>query len=234
MANLYGVGVGPGDPDLVTYKAIQIMQKADLIICPEKEKGAGSTALEIVKKHIENRMDHVQMMVFPMAGKKETWEPSWKNNADQIVKAWKEGKEIAFLTLGDPSIYSTWSYLQDYLPKELIPEWIPGIPSFCAVSARLRKDLVLGDESLAIVPSADEESIRKALEWTDTLVVMKPKRAIASIRQILHDEELKGSWEMVGNCGKETEQIWKGSVEEMPEEIPYFTTMIVKTGGKNE
>ena len=234
MANLYGVGVGPGDPDLVTVKAIQILQKADLIICPEKAKGAGSTALEIVRKHIEDRLDHVRLMVFPMAGKKESWESSWKNNAEEIVKAWKDGKEIAFLTLGDPSIYSTWSYLQDFLPEELTPIWIPGVPSFCAVAARLGKELVLGDESLAIVPSADEESMRKALQWTDTLVVMKPKRAIASIRQILIDEDLTGSWEMVSNCGKKSEKVWNGSVDEMPEEIPYFATMIIKTGGNNE
>lgn len=234
MANLYGVGVGPGDPDLVTFKAIQIMQKADLIICPEKAKGAGSTALEIVKKHIENRLDRVRLMEFPMAGTRESWEPLWKSNAKEIVQAWKGGKEIAFLTLGDPSVYSTWSYLQDYLPEDLRPEWIPGIPSFCAVAARLRKDLVVGDEALAIVPSADEESIRRALEWTDTLVVMKPKRAIGSIRQLIMDEESWGSWEMVGNCGKESEQVWRGCVDEIPDEIPYFSTMILKTGGNNE
>lgn len=234
MAKLYGIGVGPGDPDLVTVKAIQILQKVDVIICPEKTKGAGSTALEIVKKHIKNRLDRVQMMVFPMVGKKEAWEPSWKNNAQEIVRAWKDGKEIAFLTLGDPSIYSTWSYLQDFLPEEIRPVWIPGIPSFCAVAARLGKELVLGDESLALVPSADEESIRKALKWTDTLILMKPKRAVDSIRKILIDEELTGSWEMISNCGKESERIWKGSVDELPGEVPYFATMILKTGGKHE
>ncbi len=234
MANLYGVGVGPGDPDLVTFKAIQIMQKADLIICPEKAKGAGSTALEIVRKHIENRLDHVRLMVFPMAGMKETWEPAWKANAEQIVEAWKTGKEIAFLTLGDPSIYSTWSYLQGYLPKEIKPEWIPGVPAFCAVAARLNHDLVLGDENLAVVSSSEEEAMRSALTWADTLVIMKPKRAIASIRKILVDENLMELWEMVSNCGKETEKIWKGSVEDFPEEIPYFATMILKTGGSDE
>jgi precorrin-2/cobalt-factor-2 C20-methyltransferase len=234
MANLYGVGVGPGDPDLVTIKAIQILQKADLIICPEKAKGAGSTALGIVKKHIENRLDHVRLMVFPMTGKKETWEPAWRNNAEAIVEAWKAGKEIAFLTLGDPSIYSTWSYLQGYLPEELQPEWIPGVSSFCAVAARLQTDLVLGDQNLAIVSSSDEEAMRNALEWTDTLVVMKPKRAIASIHQILVDENLTGSWEMVSNCGKGIEKITRGSVDEFPEEIPYFATMIIKNGGSNE
>jgi precorrin-2/cobalt-factor-2 C20-methyltransferase len=226
--------VGPGDPELVTAKAIRLIQQANLVICPVKKKGAGSTAYEIVKEYAKDRKDDVQFMVFPMVGGTKDWEGSWIENAEAIGQAWRQGKEIAFLTLGDPSIYSTWAYLQPYLPDEMDREVVPGIPSFCAVSARLGRHLTLGDENLALLGHVNRQILEDAESWADTLVVMKPKRNTGDLKSWLEKEALANTWALVSECGKEKEKIIEGDLDQLDKNLPYFSTMIIRRRDGNE
>lgn len=230
MAKCYGVGVGPGDPELVTAKAIRLMQDADIVICPEKKTGSGSVAFEIAKTYLRDRMDCVRFMVFPMTGSKEEWEASWKGNADVMIDAWESGKDIVFLTLGDPSIYSTWSHLQPYLPKEMEREVVPGVPSFCAVAARVGTHLTLGDENLAVLNNADHGTLKAVEKWADTMVVMKPCRSVEVLRDWLEVNHLENYWSLVSECGKENEQILEGDINQLSQGLSYFSTMLIKKG----
>ena len=234
MKKLFGIGLGPGDPELLTAKAIRLIQMADLIICPVKSEGANSTAYEIVKPYLNEGTGEVRMMVFPMVGRSKDWESSWVKNAAEIELAWNQGKSIAFLTLGDPSIYSTWSYLQAYLPDELEREVVPGITSFCAVSARLGSHLSLGDENMAILSKVNGETLDGLETWADTVVIMKPKRSIETLKSWIEEKNLTEEWILVSECGKENEKVMKGDLSQLNCDLPYFSTMLIRRGKRNE
>lgn len=234
MAKLFGIGVGPGDPDLLTVKAIRLIQTADLVICPVKGKGEDSTAYEIAKEYLRERSGDVRIMVFPMAGRTKDWEISWRENAAEIEKAWRKGKNVAFLTLGDPSIYSTWSYLQPYLPEEMARQVVPGISSISAIAARLGTHLTLGDENMAILGKVDRGRLDDANAWADTLVIMKPKRSIDTLKRWIEEKVQADEWALVSECGKEKEMVINGDLSQLDCDLPYFSTMLIKRRTNNE
>lgn len=157
MAKLYGVGVGPGDSELLTLKAVRIIKSCQVVVAPSAMAGGDSIALTTAREFI-NEGTEVIVKHFPMGGAQQE---------DKIYEAFKtleeklkEGKNIAFLTLGDPFVYSTYIYLLKYIEeKGYETETIPGVTSFCACASIAKEPLVIGDEPLLILPGDRLDSI---------------------------------------------------------------------------
>ena len=153
----YGIGVGVGDPELLTIKAVNRLKNLDCIVLPEAKSGEGSTAFEIAKEYLKENTEKLYLE-FPMIKDLDKKIETRKNNAQIIARELEKGKNIGFLTIGDPMIYSTYSYVLDYLKKEYEVETIPGITSFGSIGSRLNIPLVVGNEDLKII-SVDKNKL---------------------------------------------------------------------------
>ena len=165
----YGIGVGPGDPELITMKAVKIFKSADVVAVPESSKEKGSVALDIARPYLR---DGVEMLTltFPMIRDVAAKQRIREENAQKVLAKIQQGKTIAFLTLGDPMLYSTYIYLlENLLSLSIDIETIPGIYSFSAISNRLNMPLVKGDEKLAVISSLEKSDWSSLLAF-DTVV----------------------------------------------------------------
>jgi len=139
-SKLYCIGCGPGDPDLLTLKAINLIKNADIIYTPTAREGKPSVALSIVEKFI-NKGTEVHQLIFPMVKDFSKLKENWKNNALQITNSIRDGKKTVYLTVGDPSLYSTWIYIYKELiekHKDIEVEIVPGITSIFSFSAEIK------------------------------------------------------------------------------------------------
>lgn len=224
---LYGVGVGPGDPELLTLKAQRVISEADVIAVPDK--GAGErTALGIVSHLTEGKP--LLLCDAPMVRDQAVLEAAYTRNAEQVIQQLEQGRNVAFLTLGDPSIYSTYLYThRRVLARGYEAEIIPGVPSFCAVAAALGDGLCEGSDRLLIVP-ASHRDISDCLSVDANLVFMKAGKEIGKLREALAERGLLERASLVENCGMETERIFPQFAE--AEDSGYFSVVVVKKNGK--
>lgn len=227
MAKLYGVGVGPGDPELMTLKAIRTVGKCDIVAIP-KSGQAINVAYTIAKGAIpdldEKKLVELDMPMIRDKGKLN----QCHDEAAEKVKAWlNEGKSVAFLTLGDPTIYSTYAYVHNRVRDAgYETEIIPGITSFCAVSARLNCSLTEAEEALHVIPASYEGGL-EALDLKGTKVLMKSGKFIGSIKEHLKNMENPPTVKMVERCGMEGERVFH-SIDEIDEDASYFSVLIVR------
>lgn len=220
---LYGVGVGPGDPELLTLKAVRVIREADVIAVPGETKES-SVAYRIARKAVcEIEAKEGLAIHMPMTKDIARLEESHDRGAEEIIHHLKLGKTVAFLTLGDPTIYSTYLYIHKRVCRLYEAEIVSGIPSFCAAAARLNQGLVEREEQLHIIPSSYE--VRDAIALPGTKVLMKAGKRIGSVIECLKDVE--GAASLVENCGMENEKIYR-SVEEMKESAGYYSLIILK------
>ncbi|PID89487.1 MAG: precorrin-2 C(20)-methyltransferase [Bacteroidia bacterium] len=219
---LYGVGVGPGDPDLLTLKAVKVLEKADLIFVP-KSTEQQSTVLKIVAEYLPQDIE-IESLDFSMSPATATRIQSRKRNAKRINEALNAGKCLVFLTLGDPMLYSTYSYILEYIDRQHV-ETIPGIYSFAAISSLLSFPLCKGKENLVVVSSFDTKAQELILK-TETSVLMKISLYHKELYTFLKNNE-DYDFVMVTEVGKEKQKI-SYSIEDLKEKIPYFSTAIIK------
>ena len=221
---LYGVGVGPGDPELLTLKAVRIIQESDIIAIPSDNK-KNCVAYKIASGAIPKLEDKEIMYIsMPMTKDEESLKKSHENGADQIIEKLKKGKNVAFLTLGDPVIYSTYIYVHKIvLSKNYNAQIISGIPSFCAAAAKINEGLVEKSEQLHIVPASYQ--IDKALELPGTKVFMKSGKKIESVKEKIKTSNVKAT--MIENCGMENEKVYR-DINEVKENASYYSLIIVK------
>lgn len=170
--NFYGIGVGVGDEENITLKAVKKLADVDVIILPEAKTGEGSTAFSIVKNYVKDDVEQV-FLEFPMVRDLEARKTFRKNNADIINGLLSEGKNVAFLTIGDPMTYSTYTYVLEHILPEIKVETIAGINSFNSMAARLNIPLMIGDEDLKVISVNKKTDIRKEIENNDNVVFMK-------------------------------------------------------------
>lgn len=167
MAKLYGIGVGPGDKELMTLKAVRVIKSCDVIVVPSAMSGGKSIAFEIAEDFIRKESE-ILIKHFPMGGEEQ--EQKIYEAFEAIEEKLRNGKDVAFLTIGDPFVYSTYIYLLKYVEeKGYETETVPGITSFSACASLAKEPLVIGDEPLIIIPSNQIDTI----EDEKNLVIMK-------------------------------------------------------------
>ncbi|HIT90833.1 MAG TPA: precorrin-2 C(20)-methyltransferase [Candidatus Merdenecus merdavium] len=221
---LYGVGVGPGDPEYLTLKAVRLIKECDIIAIPGKDKER-CTAYEIVKKGIPQIEEKEILPIhIPMTKDKQLLEEHYEIGKDRIISMLKKGKNIAFLTLGDPTVYSTYMYIHSKVLKEGYEgEIISGVTSFCAASARLNQSLVERSESLHIIPAS--YGIEDALKLSGTKVLMKSGKQIKEVKEELVKKNIEAM--MVENCGMKNEKIYDDT-HSIPNHSGYYSLIIIK------
>lgn len=227
MAKLYGVGVGPGDPELMTLKAVRLISECDIIAVPKSGQKV-NVAYTIAKGAIPSLDDKAVVEVdMPMIRDKAKLKESHDAAAEQ-VKSWlDDGKNVVFLTLGDPTIYSTYAYVHNRVRDAgYETEIVPGIPSFCAVSAKLNDSLTEAEEALHVIP-ASYEGAEDSLHMQGTKVLMKSGKSIGKIKEYLKNMENPPTVKMVERCGMEGERIFN-SIDEIDEDAGYFSVLIVR------
>ena len=226
MAKFYSVGVGAGDGSYITLGALRALEQADIIAVPVKKYEEKSTALEIIRKEFDTDKKEISELEFRMSGDTKIREESRRNSAEKIISALKDGKDVAMVTLGDVSVYSTCTYVHNAVKNagfEL--EIIPGITSFCAAADKAQISLCEGNESVAIIPSLKSNLLEKYIADFDTVVIMNSGNDTDVIYDILKKYGLENN-AIVSSCiGMENEIIEK---IQKGKSYGYFTTVIVR------
>ena len=223
---LYGLGVGPGDPELLTLKAVRILREADVIAVPDKGSGE-KTAFRIVQEYVADKT--ILTCVTPMVRDQAVLDAAHDQIAADICALLEDGKNVAFITLGDPTVYATYMYIhRRVLSRGYEAVLVPGVPSFCAVAARLNTSLCEQSQRLLIVP-ASHKDMEDCLNVDANLVFMKAGREIGALREKLAEHGLLEHASLVANCGMEGEQVWEHFAD-IPENTGYFSVVLVKKG----
>lgn len=237
---LYCVSTGPGDPMLMTLKAVQVTEQCPVVALSvdftkrdkdcKKELGGEdlkkNCAAYQIAAPVVRGMEHKEAMYLsmPMTKDKAVLSASHSQAAFQIAECLSQGKSVAWLTLGDTTIYASSLYAAKLVEKEGYKVGlISGVPSFCAAAARLGEPLVSGCEQLHILPSSYH--IEESLACPGTKVLMKAGSSLFKVKKILLEQGLEAKG--VQRCGMKGEKVY-GSTVELDEEAGYYTLLIVK------
>jgi precorrin-2/cobalt-factor-2 C20-methyltransferase len=229
---LYGVGIGPGDPELITIKGRRILGEADVIAVPKSGAEKASRALEIAGDAVGGGKEILELL-FPMSHDGEVLAKSRELASAQIRERLDKGCDVAFITLGDPTVYSTYMHVHKELERQgYATEIIPGITSFCASAARAGISLGENSEAIAVIPSAYEsEHLEAVLDSFENIVFMKASRSLAALAASLESRGLLDKSVLVTDCGMEDERVEYDWPLLKEDKISYFSTVLVKKSG---
>ena len=223
---LYGVSIGPGEPELITLKALNIISNSKYIATPHTGTG-DSLALSIVSHAIDLSDKEIMKLEFPMTKDKEILAKSHEEAANAIAAVLDTGNDVAMLNLGDVTIYSTFAYTMDkLLEKDYDVEVIPGVTSFCASASKLKIGLTTMNEPLHIIPATGID-LKEALLMPGSKVLMKIGKSMPKLIEVLKELNLEDNVYAVENCGLENEKIYN-NLDEFDGKMGYFTIVIVK------
>jgi len=226
---LYGLGVGPGDPELLTLKAARILNSVDIVYAAASTKNSYSLAVGIARPHIPD-LTPVEMLHFPMSKDIEEKEAAWRSHAERLIGDVRDGKRVAFITLGDSMTYSTYGYVLKMI-KRIAPEApvisVPGITSYQAAAASLNDPLVEGEESMLLLSGAQGgDHLRAMATKPDTVVFLKAYRNTGDIIDALEESgRIEGS-AGVSRCSLPEEEITH-DIREFADRKPAYWTLIV-------
>lgn len=229
MAIFYGIGIGPGDSELVTVKGSRLLQELDILYTPEAKKHAKSLALAISEPYLSKDLQ-IKQRHFPMVVDRESKEEKWKDIANEIISDVQHGYKVGFITLGDPMVYSTYSYLIELIGSQIDTQTIPGITSYNSMAASLGIPLVMDEESFAVLPAtAEQDKLEAALQIHETLVIMKVANHLDVILPLLAKYDLLDKTYLVSKASTQEQTICHGLTGlSSNEKLSYFTTMLVK------
>ena len=238
MSGLIGIGVGPGDPDLLTVKAVKAIQNADIIMCPASKEDRPSIALSVVDPLIDkSKNQEIVKLIFPMTKDKEILEQTWKRNAKIMAEKVLSGKNVVYLTVGDPYLYSTWIYMHKDL-EENYPDMkisvIPGIVSMFTFASKVGVSIAEGAEKVAIIPSCyDLSSVKEIAKNSETMVFLKDGRYFDQVINVLKESGFPDDsiFAIGQDLGTENEIIRKlklGDVNDDTLTTKYFSILVVK------
>lgn len=232
---LYGIGVGPGDPDLITVKAVRILKNVPLIFAASSTKNDYSLARNIISKHAPRAK--VEILPFPMDNDRAVLEKAWGHNAQIVVSALSRVGEVAFVTLGDPMTYSTFSYLLKTIRTigpQLDVEIIPGITSYQAAASMANIPLVEGEQSLVVVSGAKgSEKLSQTLKRVDNVVILKTYKHFNQIYETLEDLDLLDKSTFFSRIGLPGEEIIR-DVETLKSATTSYLSLIIVNRSKNQ
>mgnify|MGYP000370603475 FL=1 len=223
---LYSIGVGPGDSELMTLKAVRLLKECDVIAIPK-----GDTDVTVAKDIVEGAVDisgKEQLIVYmPMTKDMDAMNKAHQKGADDIIRYLDEGKNVVFITLGCPTVYATCIYVHKLVLKAgYEASLVPGVTSFCAVAAKLNVSLCERAEPLIVLPGSYKES-SKFLDGPGNKVLMKSASEIGRVRDELMERGLLDHAAMIERCGLEGERIYK-DLREVDDKSSYFSIILVK------
>ncbi len=228
---LYGVGLGPGDPDLLTLKAVRVIQRTKTLIAP-KSMGKQSLALRVIDSLVDREKQEVLELGFPMQGDHNARVQAREEAGRQIIEKLREGNDVACVTVGDPLLYSTFIHLSrqvtDALP-EVAVEVIPGVSSITACAAAAHIPLACEDERVALLSAtSDLADLEAILDSFDCVVVLKVSAAPARVLAALEKKGLRNQAVLVERCGTPDQRILRRISDWNGESLSYFSTLIVR------
>jgi precorrin-2/cobalt-factor-2 C20-methyltransferase len=231
---LYGIGVGPGDPELITLKALKLLNRMPHIFASCSTKNSYSLALGIVRCHLNGA--GIEHLPFPMTKDPQALQEAWERNARRVLEVLAVGRDAAFVTLGDPLTYSTFGYLLKTL-KRLHPQvrivTIPGITSYNAAAALTHIPLAEGEESFYLVSGAlGPAKLKEVIDKSDNIVMLKTYRHFDEIYAALEEMDLLDQATCISRCGLEGETVVEHLRDLKGRDMPYLSMIIIKKKGK--
>ena len=237
MPELICVGCGPGDPELLTVKAVNAIKDAQVIMCPTSKEGKPSIALSVISSLIDESKKQIVNLVFPMTKDKEKLATTWENNAKTLAETVLSGKKVVYLTVGDPYLYSTWIYLHRELETkhpQIKIKVIPGIVSMFTFASKVGISLAEGAEKMAVIPSCyDLTRVKELAKNCDTMIFLKDGRYFDQVVELLRDAGFsENSIFAIGQDLDTDQEIVKkltlGQVTDDVFTTKYFSIMVVK------
>jgi precorrin-2/cobalt-factor-2 C20-methyltransferase len=232
VARIYAVGVGPGDPELLTRKAERILRHVPVICAPSASAGDSSHALSIVESFLDRSRQEVIVSVFPMKKDQEGLDEFWEEAAATVVAHIHQGKDVAFITIGDPFLYSTFLYLYRIFCERYpdIPiEVVPGVSSITAAAVAAGIPLAAASERIAVLPATfEEEKLRRTLQDFDTVVLMKVNRVFDRVYALLKELGLERGCAFVSRAGTAEEKVVYDLASLVGKKLDYLSLLIVK------
>ena len=229
-AALFGIGIGPGDPDLITLKAVKALRQVDIVFAAASTKNSYSFACEIALPHLREGVPLVQLG-FPMTHDRERLQSAWEENVYRVHHALRQGKDAAFITIEDPLTYSTFEYVMDTMKKrypEVPIEVIPGVTSYHAAAAAAGEILAEGEESLSVVSGAlGTKGLNELIGHTDNVVILKVYRHYREILDTLNGLDLTSRSILVSRCGLPGEEIIVHDLNKCPDKVPSYLSLIL-------
>ena len=234
MGRLFGVGVGPGDPELLTLKALRIIQAAPVVCVPQSETRTDSYALGIVREYLDMDKQEILRLPFPVDDP-EGAAGVWRSGADILAQRLYRGQDVAFVTEGDPMLFSTFTYVMEAIKAEhpSIPvEIVPGVSSIMAAAASSGVPLAKHGQRLAVLPAVyGIDDLSEAIASYDTIVLMKVNRELLQTLDHLETLGLAGKTVYVRRVTTPGEKVIGDVSQLTQEDIDYFSLLIVKRDG---
>jgi precorrin-2/cobalt-factor-2 C20-methyltransferase len=232
VAKIYAVGVGPGDPELLTRKAERILRQVSVICAPSANPTDSSYALSIVEEFIDRSRQEIIVQTFPMKKEQKGLEPFWENAAQQAAEFVRQGRDVAFITIGDPFLYSTFLYIYRIVREKYpdVPiEAIPGITSINAAAIAAGVPLAAASERVAIIPAAfEEQDLRRVLVDFDTIVLMKVNRVFDKVYALLQELEMEKKGVFIRRVGSAEQEVVFDLGSLVGKKLDYLSLLIVK------
>jgi precorrin-2/cobalt-factor-2 C20-methyltransferase len=230
----YGVGVGPGAPDLLTLRAVNVLKYVDVVCLPRSSTDNDSVAFKVAGQHIAATTELVEIST-PMTRDKAVLETEWRKGAAIIASYLQQGKNVAFITIGDAMLFSTYTYLMNQV-RQLLPgvevESIPGVTSFAAAAAHLNIPLAEGTEKLAIIPAVDDPAdLKPILEQFPNAVLMKAAGKYGEIVDLLDSMGLKEKAVYISKLGYPDQFVTTDLESIRNSKRDYLSLILVKRGG---
>jgi precorrin-2/cobalt-factor-2 C20-methyltransferase len=228
--SLIGIGVGPGDPELLTLKGYRILNEIKNIVIPVSKKGKESIAKNIIKKSVNLKNKNIIELIFPMSYDEFKLNEYWDKAVNKIKALLDNGEDVVFITLGDISIYSTFMYIEKRI-KNLgyKVNMIPGVTSFCASASFAGISLGENNDKIIIVPSPEKENdLEKIIKDNECIVFMKVSKSFNQIINVIDKLDLLKNAVMVSRCGHGNQEIIKDLKNYNEKDVNYMSTIILK------
>ena len=225
----YGIGVGPGDPELLTVKAINALKKIDVLIAPKTEKKSDSVALSIAQPYLKPSVKIIYQ-TFPMVKDFAEETEIFEANKTEILNELRGGKNVGFATLGDPMFYSTYIYIFNLLKScDVRIETIAGVPAFLAIAAQIGRPLAYGNDILTIIPATAElDAVKNSLARADSTVIMKVYKNFSEVVDALKNHDMIDEAILVSRCGLDDEKIITDIAAHKDEHLNYLSTILTR------
>ncbi len=223
---LYGVSTGPGDPELMTMKAVKCLEHVSVIAAP-RTRGVNSMALDIVKGCVDVSDKEICFLDFAMKKDEDILNTTHDEQARQIEQYLLAGRDVAMLNIGDASMFGTFCYIRDIVRRDGFETiTIPGVTSFSACAALLGQSLTTMGEVMTVIPGSFD-NVSEELDRTGSKVLMKSGSSLPEVKKLIAEKGLVEKTSMVVNCGLENERVYK-DITQSGDDEGYFVTILVE------